>query len=76
MAAKRKSVGKGNVLAALTCNVRSLVEDSEDVRACRGRTSVGNGSVDRKLDILSNELDVPCPAKVSLDDGMKAWEYC
>ena len=38
MVAKRKSVGKGNVLTAATWNVRSLVEDSEDVRTCRGRT--------------------------------------
>ena len=32
------------------------MEVSEDVRTCRGRTSAGDGPVDRKLDILSNEL--------------------
>ena len=32
------------------------MEDSEDVRTCRGHTSAGDGPADRKLYFLSNEL--------------------
>jgi hypothetical protein len=48
---------KGNRMAVATWNLRSLVENSGDVRICRKRVQVNpNSVVDRKLDLMTKEL--------------------
>ena len=50
---------KKKFLFAATWNVRSLVESSGNIRVCRAArfaVSNGGGGVDRKLDLLVDEL--------------------
>ena len=51
---------KKKFLFAATWNVRLLVESSGDIRVCRAARSAalnGGGGVDRKLDLLVDELE-------------------
>ena len=54
-----KTAKRKTLLFAAPWNVRSLVENSGDIRACRASPSAapaGSAGVDRKLDFLVEEL--------------------
>ena len=57
MAAQRSSKKKRRRITTASWNVRSLVEDTGDPRVCR-RSSTSHSGVDRKLDLLADELRV------------------